>query len=360
MSKPGDLAACRALLANGSKTFYAASFLLPKKIRDAATALYAFCRLADDAVDLDTDPITGLAVLRERLDRAYDGRPADHPADRAFADTVSRFAVPKAIPEGLLEGFEWDALGRRYQSFSELEAYAARVAGTVGAMMALLMGERRPEVVARACDLGIAMQLTNIARDVGEDARAGRLYLPRDWLTDVGIDAEDFMRAPRMTEGLAVVLARLLAVADHHYQRAEAGIAELPLSCRPGIFAARLLYAEIGREIERRGYDSVTGRAFVSKTRKLALLGAALSRAAAPASKDYSAAPAGALFLIDAVAHAEAPPRYSRLDAPPWWDLHGRWARVIEMLHDLEMRDANPNSEQSFASPRHQSHAIRS
>ena len=98
--------------------------------------------------------------------------------------------IPRALPEALLEGFAWDAAGRRYETLDEVEHYAARVAGCVGAMMTLVMGRRDPAILARACDLGVAMQLTNICRDVGEDARAGRLYLPLAWLRDNGIDPD--------------------------------------------------------------------------------------------------------------------------------------------------------------------------
>jgi phytoene synthase len=147
-------------------------------VRDSATALYAFCRLADDAID-EGDTETGartraLATLAQRLDAAYTGRPHDDPADRAFAQIVAQHHIPRAVPEALLEGFAWDLQGRRYETLADLHDYAARVAGTVGVMMAMLMGVRAPAALARACDLGIAMQLTNIARDVGEDARAGR------------------------------------------------------------------------------------------------------------------------------------------------------------------------------------------
>ena len=118
------------------------------------------------------------------------------PADRALADIVHRYAIPRALPEALLEGLEWDARAQRYEDLDALCAYAARVAGSVGAIMSVLMGVRAPEVVARACDLGIAMQLTNIARDVGEDARRGRVYLPLQWLRSAGIDPDAFIAAP--------------------------------------------------------------------------------------------------------------------------------------------------------------------
>ncbi|MCX7890700.1 MAG: squalene/phytoene synthase family protein, partial [Rhodobacteraceae bacterium] len=151
-----DIAACRNLLRGGSRSFYAASFLLPPRFRDPAMALYAFCRIADDAIDcVGDDPVLqaeALARLHGRLERIYAGCPIDDPADRALADVVHPFAVPKRLFEALLEGFAWDAEGRRYENLSGVYAYSARVAGTVGAMMAALMGARTEALVARACD----------------------------------------------------------------------------------------------------------------------------------------------------------------------------------------------------------------
>jgi phytoene synthase len=163
----------------GSRSFFMASFLLPPDVREAAYALYAFCRLSDDAVDVEGGRGESVARLRQRLDSVFAGRPEPEPVDRALTDAVIEFGIPRAAMDALLEGLEWDAAGRRYETLSDVYAYAVRVAGSVGAMMAALMGARTPDLVARACDLGVAMQLTNIARDVGEDARAGRLYLPR-------------------------------------------------------------------------------------------------------------------------------------------------------------------------------------
>ena len=163
-----DLAACRTLLRGGSKSFDLAAKFLPRAVRDPAVALYAFCREADDLID---EECGGLDRLRERLARAYDGRPFEIPADRAFAAVVARFAIPRTLPEALLEGFAWDNAGRRYHNLPQLRAYAARVAGSVGAMMAVVMGVRDAERLAAAVDLGVAMQMSNIARDVGEDAR---------------------------------------------------------------------------------------------------------------------------------------------------------------------------------------------
>jgi phytoene synthase len=333
-----DLVACRALLRGGSRTFHAASYLLPRRVREPACALYAFCRLADDAVDEQRGGSDAIARLRERLDRAYEGRPLPIAADRAFAGVIVRYAIPRALPEALLEGFEWDAAGRRYESLADLQAYAARVAGAVGAMMALLMGARTFDAVARACDLGVAMQLTNIARDVGADARAGRLYLPAQWLREAGIDPEAWLAAPSFSPALGAVVQRLLDAADALYARAGAGIARLPLACRPGIHAARFVYSEIGREVERRALDSVAHRAVVPGRRKALLLARALAATAIPARKRRAPPLDATRFLVEAAA-ASARRAGAIAHGPAWWDVHGRLVRVIDLFERLERRE---------------------
>ena len=295
-----DMAACRVMLSGGSKSFAAAAKLLPQRVAEPATALYAFCRVADDLID-EGGGFGELAALRERLEAIHAGQPFAHPADRAFARVVARFAIPRALPEALLEGLAWDAEGRQCPDLPALEAYAARVAAAVGAIMTLLMGVRSPGAIARACDLGVAMQYTNIARDVGEDARNGRLYLPHDWLRAEGIEPAAFLAAPAFTPALGRVVARLLRAADVLYQRAEAGIAQLPRDCRSGIAAARFVYAEIGREVERRGLDSVTRRAVVPGHRKLRLMAQSV-RMLSERPTDLAAPPLpGTRFLVEAV-----------------------------------------------------------
>ncbi|MCE4554390.1 phytoene/squalene synthase family protein [Roseateles cellulosilyticus] len=263
-----DLAVCRASLAHHSRTFHAASLLLPPAVRAPATVLYGFCRLADDAVDVEGGRRLALTQLRRRLDRVFEGRPQPVAADRALAAVVAQFGIPRGLLDLLLEGLAWDVDGRRYETLAELQDYAARVAGSVGAMMSLLMRTREPDALARACDLGVAMQLSNIARDVGEDARMGRLYLPRDWMREAGLDADAWLAAPTFSPALAGVVQRLLDAADVLYARAGAGVARLPWGCRPGINAARLLYAAVGHEVARAGGDSVSRRAVVPGRRK--------------------------------------------------------------------------------------------
>ena len=272
-----DLALCRRVLAQGSRSFALASRLLPRRVRNPATAFYAFCRVADDLVD-EGDPSRGLEQLRCRLEDVYAGRRLDDPIDRALAMVVSNAAVPRAVLDGLVEGFAWDAHGRRYPDLGHLHEYGVRVASTVGVVMTLLMERRDPAALARACDLGAAMQLTNIARDVGEDARRGRIYLPLDRLRAAGVDHEAWLAQPTALPGVRVVTLELLDEADRLYQRAAAGIGVLPADCRRAIRAAAWIYRDIGRVLRQRGGDGVTGRARVGAARKVWLVLRAMVR----------------------------------------------------------------------------------
>ncbi len=338
--RDADLDHCRTLLRGGSRSFHAASLVLPRGMRDAATALYAFCRLADDAIDGGDDCARELRLLTGRLDRLYRGQPDDIAADRAFAAIVTHYDIPRALPQALLEGFAWDAASRRYETLEDLCGYAARVAGSVGVMMTLLMRQRDPLVLARASDLGVAMQLTNIARDVGEDARMGRLYLPLRWLDEAGIDADEFLRNPLHSPALASVVRRLLDAAQALYDRSALGIGHLPGTCRFGIHAARMLYCEIGHEVARRDFDSVTSRAVVPGMTKLHRLGGAFAACfAVPRDLDTGALPE-AQFLIDAVQPARAPHLHETLHlAPAWWNLKARALWLIALFERLERRE---------------------
>ncbi len=330
MIAAADMAHCREAIRTGSLSFHAASKLLPARVRDPALALYAFCRLADDAVDDSDDKAPAVLALRDRLDLVYQGRPRNAPADRAFAAVVEGFEMPRALPDALLEGLAWDAVSRRYDSLGDLRAYCARVASAVGAMMCVLMRVRDADALARACDLGLAMQLTNIARDIGEDARAGRLYLPLEWLAEEAIAPETFLSQPTSDIRLKRLTRRLLGEADALYLRAEAGVAALPLACRPGIFAARHVYAGIGGAVARQGYDSINARARTTGQQKLGWLGLSLARSMAsvvlPKSAVLHASPVPEVaFLVDAASRKVA--RFSRSEA------------LFSTLAQLEARD---------------------
>jgi phytoene synthase len=303
--KREDVEHCLALLREGSKSFHAASLLLPRRLRADVAAVYAFCRVSDDAVDESDDPHASLTRLRERLDEVFRGEPADDPVDRALSEVVSEHGLPREPFDALLEGYLWDAENRRYEDLDALVAYCVRVAASVGVLMTVLMGERRGPVLDRASDLGIAMQLTNIARDVGEDARRGRIYLPMEWLAEVGLSAEDLVPAPRMRPELGLLVKRLLGVADVYYARSQAGIPHLPRDCRVAIAAAAHIYRDIGRAIVVSGYDSISRRAYTSAPRKAWLLCTALPSmiGSAPEPSGPPAAVA-ARALVEATAEA--------------------------------------------------------
>lgn len=317
---------CRRIIKEGSKSFYFASLLLPSEVRMAATALYAFCRVTDDIADDPNASIASVQGLVERLDLAYAGKPHDHAADMAFAEVVAHYEIPKEIPRALIEGFEWDVQGKTYNTLSDVIAYSARVAGTVGIMMSVVMGRRQAATLARACDLGVAMQLINISRDVGEDARNGRVYLPAEWLKEVGIEQLSLINNLEFTPELGSVVERLLKTANEIYKRGMTGVVDLPSSCRPGIRAAGMVYAEIGEKVKENDFNSVDARAYTSKGRKLGLM---LKSAGNPfdlTACNQSPALPEVSFLVDAAV---------REKDEPFGD--GEW--LISLFSDMEKRD---------------------
>ena len=326
-----DLEYCEQAIKNGSLSFHAASRLLPNAVRNSCLALYAFCRLADDEVDLKEDKSASVYDLVERLDKVYSGSPRDLPMDRAFARMVEETEMPRALPEALIEGLVWDAMERRYQTFDELVAYSARVASSVGVMMCVIMRQRDSNVLARACDLGVAMQLTNIARDIGEDAREGRLYIPLNWMKEVGVNPKLFLQSPTPTPEIRSLAHRLLAKAETLYQRSESGLVCLPKAVRPAMFSARHIYAAIGQEIRNNGFDSVGIRAKTSRRKKVGLLLLSCAQASAslllpgPATL-YAPALEQTKFLVDAA-------EVKRQNDSDWSD------RFISILEQLRQRD---------------------
>lgn len=324
---------CRDAIRQGSHSFHAASLLLPASIRAPAYGLYAFCRLSDDAIDTERGSPETIARLRQRLARVYEGRPEPYAADRVMAEVVRRYAIPFAAPSALLDGLAYDAEGRRFEEWTDLLDYAARVAGTVGVMMTLIMGVRDAQTLARACDLGVAMQLTNIARDVGEDARAGRMYLPLRWLREAGVDLTQFLADPRPSAALSGVVERVLTQADRLYARARGGVARLPVGCRPAIYSAALLYAEIGARLRSAGNDSITARARVPSRRKASLIAGAVARTPLLRGEAFAPPLDECAFLLDAIDRTPAPASVSvfesyRRDMVNVLDMFERLGRV--------------------------------
>ncbi len=291
---PADRAACRAWIAHHSKSFYLSSLLLPARVREASWALYALCRRADDAVDEgdDAGALRRVDDLRTRLDAVYRDEALDSPIDRSFALVARAYDIPRALPEALLQGMEMDARGATYERWDELLAYCFRVASTVGLMMTRIMGYRGDVALLRAADLGVGMQLTNIARDVGEDARRGRVYLPAELLAEVGADPQTLSKGPA-SPGARKAVAALLARADAHYAAADLGVPLLPRGCRLAIASSRLIYSAIGTAIRDNGYDSISSRARVSLAGKLGLVAVASSALLGPSLPIASLASVG-------------------------------------------------------------------
>jgi len=257
------------IMRHHAKSFTWGARLLPRRYRADAAAIYAWCRRCDDAVDDAPDAATAaraVARLRSELDRIYSPEGvADDPVLAGFCDVVRRRRLPRVHADELLDGMAMDVGRVRYQTFAELLVYCHRVAGVVGLMMARVMGVTDDRALSRAADLGMAMQLTNICRDVAEDARLDRVYLPAEMLG----------------AGEAAAVAELLRRAEGYYRSGDAGLGALPARCAAAIRAARLIYADIGRVIAAGGFDVHAGRARVSGPRKLWLALRALFEAAA-------------------------------------------------------------------------------
>jgi phytoene synthase len=285
MSDPVSLSAsreaCRALTRHHAKTFYFASHVLPARKRNDAYAIYAFCRHVDDQVDLapdETARLRALADLSHLLHAAYLPGAATEtfarslPWLRAFRETIQRRAVPAEYFEDLLKGVEMDRGRVRVQTWEELELYCYRVASVVGLIMIHVLTEPSPGLLKPARDLGTAMQLTNILRDIAEDWQRDRLYLPAEELEKFGLTAEDIAQR-RTGDSFRAMMRFQIGRARAYYSYAEPGIAALPAD--GSRFSAGLMstiYGAILDEIERADYQVFEGRVRVSFGRKVWLM----------------------------------------------------------------------------------------
>ncbi|SCY69176.1 phytoene/squalene synthase family protein [Paracoccus tibetensis] len=259
------VAASEAAIAHGSQSFAAAAKLMPAGIRDDTVMLYAWCRHADDVIDgqdlgsrpeLGADPEARLVQLRADTLEALHGTAPMSPPFEALRTVARRHDFPERWPLDLIAGFEMDVEARQYRTLADTLDYSYHVAGVVGVMMARVMGVRDDRVLDRACDLGLAFQLTNIARDVIDDARIGRCYLPQDWLDSAGARIEGEIPSPE----LYAVIIRLLDAAEPYYDSARAGLPGLPLRCAWSIAAAARIYRAIGSRIRKGGPEAYRSR----------------------------------------------------------------------------------------------------
>jgi phytoene synthase len=267
----------RQTIQHHSKSFAFASALIPGEARHHVEVLYTWCRRADDAIDLAAPAAQegALADLHRELDQIYVGTPCADELTTAMQQLIRDFDIPKHYPRELLAGMAMDTRGTDYDSLNTLLLYCYRVAGTVGLMMSHVLGVRRPEALQHAVHLGIAMQLTNICRDVKEDWDRGRLYIPREVLTRHGAGDLPARLGEELAENCRLPLARsvseLLTLADRYYASADAGMRSLPWRAAVAVRAARHIYADIGAVIRRNQCDIFHGRAVVPKRRKYVL-----------------------------------------------------------------------------------------
>ncbi|MDR5886498.1 15-cis-phytoene synthase CrtB [Vreelandella janggokensis] len=276
-------------IAVGSKSFATAAKLFDPATRRSALMLYAWCRHCDDVIDdqqlgFRAQETTGessetrLNELRHLTRRAYAGEPMQSPAFAAFQEVALDHGIPERYPLAHLDGFAMDVAQRRYVTLDDTLDYCYHVAGVVGIMMAWIMGAKDEATLDRACDLGMAFQLTNIARDIIEDAQIDRCYLPAQWLEEAGIPRQE-MTAPRHREALAGLARQLIDLAEPYYDAARGGLTALPPRCAWAIGTAHGVYREIGVKVKTHGALAWDARISTSKADKARLLGLGLVHA---------------------------------------------------------------------------------
>jgi len=272
---------CRWMIQKGSKSFSLAARLFDANTRDAAFFLYGWCRYCDDQVDqvgksADAGEMAArLKALKENTAAAFSFAPQREPVFIALQYIVHRYGIPSHYALELIEGMAMDVRGTHYTTLKELLLYCYRVAGTVGLMMAHVMGLRDERALKHAADLGIAMQLTNIARDIIEDAAMGRIYLPHRWLDEAQIKPEE-IAAPANREKLALLTQRLLRETERYYRSGDDGLWDLSFRSACAVAAARNVYSEIGALLLRKGARAWDERTYVTGARKIRVVVAAI------------------------------------------------------------------------------------
>lgn len=296
----------REAIQKGSQSFAAAAALFDPQTRADAEMLYAWCRHCDDVIDGQTlgheRTVQDPAVVQATLEGLYAktrsslrGEPQDDPAFAAFQQVALRRRIPEAWAIELIDGFAMDVSGARYQTLEDTLKYCWHVAGAVGVMMAVVMGVDPDDLptLRRAQDLGLAFQLTNIARDIVEDAQNGRVYLPADWLAAEGVP-EDAVADPQHRPAIARLARRLVEAAEPYYASARWGLRDLPVRSAWAVAAARGVYRQIGFAVLARGESAWDTRTSTSSAMKawraleggvIALRGATLDRWVEPPAR---------------------------------------------------------------------------
>ena len=261
---------CQQKAAASGSSFYYSFLFLPPERRRAITALYAFCREVDDVVDECSDPQlarTKLAWWRVEVGRLFQGAPS-HPVTKALLPFVARLEIKELHLNEIIDGMEMDLTQTRYLDFAGLERYCYHVAGAVGLLAAGIFGYRNPRTLEYAKNLGTAFQLTNIIRDVGEDARKNRIYLPMDELKRFDVPAADILQA-KYSANFRALMAFQAGRAGEFYRKAFAALPEEDRrSQRAGLIMAAIYRATL-EEVERDGFQVLTQRTSLTPLRKL-------------------------------------------------------------------------------------------
>lgn len=289
-------------IAVGSKSFAAASKLFDEPTRRSAVMLYAWCRHCDDVIDGQQAGHDAVTISREEAERrlahlkaqthaVYTGGELDDPAFAAFRQVVRAHGIPEQHALEHLAGFEMDVVEHRYQTIDDTLQYCYHVAGVVGLMMARVMGTQDEATLDRACDLGLAFQLTNIARDIVDDAAVGRCYLPEQWLAELGIP-RDQVGASQYRPAVAVLGQRLVALAEPYYASAQAGLTALPWRSAWAVATAGAVYRQIGVKVSAAGEQAWDARISTSKAEKIGAVLTGLQRALTSRGARWPARPA--------------------------------------------------------------------
>lgn len=280
--------AAQQSIKHGSKSFSAASHLFGKTERERAWLLYAWCRACDDLVDGQDhgsapvhaeDALQRVADIRALTAQAMAGQWTDDPAFDALGIVAQEAAITADMTDDVLAGFDLDASGWRPRTEADMLRYCFHVAGAVGVLMAIVMGVDADDqdTLDRACDLGIAFQLANIARDISDDDAAGRCYLPMDWLAEADIPPGEVMK-PHYRHALVPLVARLCDLAEDYEASARIGAARLPFRQRWAILSAAGIYGSIGRRVRSQGQHAWDHRAYIPNKQKLALVARAFGQ----------------------------------------------------------------------------------
>ena len=283
------------VIAAGSKSFRFASQIFDLETRERSWLLYAWCRACDDITDGQTlghgaatpdDPDERLAFIREKTDAALAGQPTGLAPFDALAAVAAETRIPPSLPHDHLAGFARDAAGWSPANQDELLSYCYQVAGAVGVMMAHVMGVDAAErdTLDRASDLGIAFQLANIARDIVEDAKVGRIYLPADWLANEKLTGAD-LSDPKHRPALANLTQRLADLAERYRRSSKVGAARLPFRSRWAVLSAAGIYGEVATRAVTLGPRAWDRRISISKAEKFALVIEAFGETLMPAPK---------------------------------------------------------------------------